>query len=164
MVKFYNFWYPDFIGISYLVDDKELVICPYFDDMEKAQLVYDKISQWNHNFIKIRFIEYDVENYAFIAYQDPQGSFEKLNFGLYRSWMKIGGNYSNFKNKLNSSCKFAIIYFPNLNTTSKFKMLGTPTSIKDCRILKNKDLEKYPIEQWAHRICHGKEDIEPPKL
>ena len=50
-----NFWYPDFIGISYLNEEEAFVICPYFDDKEKAKYVYGKISQWNPKFTKVRF-------------------------------------------------------------------------------------------------------------
>lgn len=158
-ITFGEFWYPDFLGILYVVDprDQSLIICPYFDDIKKAEHVSNEISKWNENFIKVRFIEYNQNEYSFVAYQDPQGSFDKLNFSIYRSSMNRQGNYSQFKNRLETeSVRIGVFYSDNISDQSRYRPIGEFLKISDCKILSDTELSNYPLEEQAHRICRMK--------
>ncbi len=156
--NFAQFWFPDFIGIAYGVENENIMLSPYFDDLDKAKYVSSKIENWKPNFIRVRFIEYNTDDYAFIAYENPKGSYEKINFGLYRSSMNQKANYSIFKDKIQrNNCKLEILFSEDVNNPSKFKPVGNSLSINDCRILNEAELESsdYPIEKWAHETCRG---------
>ncbi len=161
-LNFAQFWYPDFIGIAYSEENGKFLICPYFDDKEKANLVYSKIQIWNPKFIRVRFIEYGSEEYAFIGYQNPKSSYDKLNFGLYRSSMRRDGFYSKAKNRLqNEKCGLKVRYSTTPTDPYSFETIGEALEIGDCKVIIEAELESndYVIERWAHEICKGKEPI-----
>jgi len=160
--NFGQFWYPDFIGVAYVFENGGLVICPYFDDEKKARDVYSKIESWNPKFVRVRFIEYGSESYAFIAYQNPKTSFVKLNFGLYRSSMSRQGHYSTAKNKIQTeNCALSIVHSPNPTDPKSFRDVGIPIKIGDCKVINEAELEStdYLIEKWAHETCRADKDL-----
>jgi len=159
--NFAQFWFPDFLGIAYGFDNGKLMISPYFDDKEKAQHVYSKIEGWNPKFIRVRFIEYGSDNYFFIAYQNPKTSYDKINFGLYRSSMDKHGNYSKAKERIqNEKCVLSIVYSTTPTDPSTFQNIGVTLDIGDCRIINEAELEStdYTIEKWAHETCKADTD------
>ena len=155
---FANFFYPDFKGIMYMYNPKDdrLIFGPYFYDKQKAEYVSEEISKWNQNFIKISYIEHGQNEYAFVAYQDPQGSFDKLAFSLYRSSMNRQGNYSNFKNRLKSKpSEFRIFFLPDSSNLNSCVPIGDLKKISECKIISESELSEYPLEKEAHRICRA---------
>ncbi len=165
--RFASFWYPDFIGIAYGFDRDNFLVAPYFDNESKAKYVYDIISRWNSNFIKMRFIEYGKDNYAFIAYQDPQGSFHKINFGLYRSSMTRSMSYSKYKPEIQKDVlpRLGVLFSKNPSDPSSWVPIGPSLKIGDCKIINEDDLKNaemkltdYALEKLAHELCKAKDD------
>jgi len=157
-VEFAQFFWPDFIGVVFGQDpmDDCLAVGPYFDDREKAEYVSDEISKWNPNFIKVSFIEYAQNDYAFVAYQDPQGSFDKLNFSLYRSSMNRQGNYSRARSRLESEpVKIGVFVSSSLPAPNNFVPVGDLENISECKIILESELHDHPLEEMAHRACRG---------
>ena len=160
-INFGQFWYADFIGIAYAFENGNLVICPYFDDKEKAKHVYSKIEGWNPKFVRVRFMEYGSDSYAFIAYQNPKTSYDKVNFGLYRSSMDRHGHYSKARERLLSDkLKLAIAYTKTPNEPGTFQPIGDDLDIGDCKVISEAELESidYQIEKWADETCRANKD------
>ena len=156
--KFAQFWYPDFIGIAYAEKNGNLLVCPYFDNLGKANHVLSKIRNWNPNFTRVRFIEYNRDDYAIVIYENPKASYEKINFGLYRSHMRQEPNYLKYKNRiLKGNCRLLLLFSKDPTNISKFKSVGESLRIKDCKIINESELEStdYSIERWAHETCKG---------
>ncbi len=157
--RFGQFWYPDFLGIAYAGEKGKFLICPYFDDKEKAEYVYSKIKDWNPKFIRVRFIEYGSDEYAFVGYQNPKASYEKITFGLYRSSMDRKSNYSKFKNRIQEgNCGLLLLYTPDPNEPNKCEDVGSILNIQDCKIIDEAELQgsDYPLEKWAHDTCKAR--------
>ncbi len=87
-----------------------------------------------------------------------KGSYDKINFGLYRSSMSRDGHYSKVKDKLqNGKCALSIVHSTNVKDPSTFKEIGETFDIGDCKVITDAELQSqdYLIEKWAHETCRS---------
>ena|SRR2546427_3006959 len=155
MTEFGFLWYVDFSGMMYAWNENEVIVGPHFPNTTDAQKIYDNhISKWNSRYVHITFIE-DADEYEFVCYQDPKFSYDKINFGFYRSSMNKTGHYSAVRDRIPKECKLVIFHDnpPNINN-----MIGVPMSVGNAKIISVGEVKTNTYEYFARKSSGHKYD------